>query len=100
MGLSDFTDASSLGVTIAGVVLAYAAVRALVLSASLPIPRLAEIRLGVVEIGFTYVAPGLRGTGFTVLDADFRASAGYGRDWRTGIHRRWTRSTGCGSKAS
>lgn len=25
--------------------------------------------------------------GFTVLDIDFRASAGYGRDWRTGIYR-------------
>ncbi len=25
--------------------------------------------------------------GYTVLDADFRASAGYGRDWRTGIYR-------------
>ena len=29
----------------------------------------------------------LASRGFTVLDADFRASAGYGRDWRTGIHR-------------
>jgi dipeptidyl aminopeptidase/acylaminoacyl peptidase len=25
--------------------------------------------------------------GFTVLDPDFRASAGYGRDWRTAIYR-------------
>lgn len=25
--------------------------------------------------------------GYTVLDLDFRASAGYGRDWRTGIYR-------------
>ena len=25
--------------------------------------------------------------GYTVLDTDFRASAGYGRDWRTGIYR-------------
>jgi dipeptidyl aminopeptidase/acylaminoacyl peptidase len=25
--------------------------------------------------------------GFTVLDVDFRASAGYGRDWRTAIYR-------------
>ncbi len=25
--------------------------------------------------------------GYTVLDADYRASAGYGRDWRTGIYR-------------
>jgi dipeptidyl aminopeptidase/acylaminoacyl peptidase len=25
--------------------------------------------------------------GFTVLDIDYRASAGYGRDWRTGIYR-------------
>lgn len=25
--------------------------------------------------------------GFTVLDMDYRASAGYGRDWRTGIYR-------------
>jgi dipeptidyl aminopeptidase/acylaminoacyl peptidase len=25
--------------------------------------------------------------GYTVLDMDFRASAGYGRDWRTGIYR-------------
>ncbi len=25
--------------------------------------------------------------GYTVLDIDFRASAGYGRDWRTGIYR-------------
>ncbi len=26
--------------------------------------------------------------GFVVIDMDFRASAGYGRDWRTAIHRR------------
>ncbi len=26
--------------------------------------------------------------GYTVLDIDYRASAGYGRDWRTGIYRR------------
>ncbi|HEX8090964.1 MAG TPA: prolyl oligopeptidase family serine peptidase, partial [Blastocatellia bacterium] len=25
--------------------------------------------------------------GFTVLDIDYRASAGYGRDWRTGVYR-------------
>ena len=25
--------------------------------------------------------------GYTVLDIDFRASSGYGRDWRTGIYR-------------
>ncbi len=25
--------------------------------------------------------------GYTVLDADYRASSGYGRDWRTGIYR-------------
>lgn len=25
--------------------------------------------------------------GFTVIDIDYRASAGYGRDWRTGIYR-------------
>lgn len=25
--------------------------------------------------------------GYTVLDTDYRASAGYGRDWRTGIYR-------------
>jgi len=25
--------------------------------------------------------------GYTVLDMDYRASAGYGRDWRTGIYR-------------
>jgi dipeptidyl aminopeptidase/acylaminoacyl peptidase len=25
--------------------------------------------------------------GYTVLDIDYRASAGYGRDWRTGIYR-------------
>lgn len=25
--------------------------------------------------------------GFTVMDIDYRASAGYGRDWRTGIYR-------------
>ena len=25
--------------------------------------------------------------GYTVLDLDYRASAGYGRDWRTGIYR-------------
>jgi dipeptidyl aminopeptidase/acylaminoacyl peptidase len=29
----------------------------------------------------------LASRGYTVLDMDFRASAGYGRDWRTGIHR-------------
>jgi dipeptidyl aminopeptidase/acylaminoacyl peptidase len=29
----------------------------------------------------------LAGKGFTVLDIDYRASAGYGRDWRTGIYR-------------
>ena len=29
----------------------------------------------------------LRDNGFTVLDIDFRASAGYGRDWRTAIYR-------------
>lgn len=26
--------------------------------------------------------------GYTVLDVDYRASAGYGRDWRTGIYRK------------
>jgi dipeptidyl aminopeptidase/acylaminoacyl peptidase len=26
-------------------------------------------------------------SGFTVIDIDYRASAGYGRDWRTGIYR-------------
>ena len=25
--------------------------------------------------------------GYTVLDIDYRGSAGYGRDWRTGIYR-------------
>lgn len=29
----------------------------------------------------------LAAQGFTVLDVDFRASAGYGRDWRTAIYR-------------
>ncbi|TVR79367.1 MAG: S9 family peptidase [Saprospirales bacterium] len=29
----------------------------------------------------------LRDNGYTVLDIDFRASAGYGRDWRTAIYR-------------
>jgi dipeptidyl aminopeptidase/acylaminoacyl peptidase len=29
----------------------------------------------------------LAAQGFTVLDVDYRASAGYGRDWRTGIYR-------------
>ncbi|MCO6357188.1 S9 family peptidase [Roseivirga pacifica] len=29
----------------------------------------------------------LREKGYTVLDIDYRASAGYGRDWRTGIYR-------------
>lgn len=29
----------------------------------------------------------LASRGYTVLDMDFRASAGYGRAWRTGIHR-------------
>jgi dipeptidyl aminopeptidase/acylaminoacyl peptidase len=29
----------------------------------------------------------LASRGYTVLDTDFRASAGYGRDWRTGIYR-------------
>lgn len=29
----------------------------------------------------------LRDKGFTVLDIDYRGSAGYGRDWRTGIYR-------------
>ncbi len=29
----------------------------------------------------------LADNGFTVLDIDFRASQGYGRDWRTGIYR-------------
>ncbi|MGY6558106.1 MAG: prolyl oligopeptidase family serine peptidase [Nitritalea sp.] len=29
----------------------------------------------------------LREQGYTVLDIDYRASAGYGRDWRTGIYR-------------
>jgi acetyl esterase/lipase len=30
----------------------------------------------------------LAARGYTVLDIDFRASAGHGRDWRTAIHRR------------
>jgi dipeptidyl aminopeptidase/acylaminoacyl peptidase len=25
--------------------------------------------------------------GYTVMDIDYRGSAGYGRDWRTGIYR-------------
>lgn len=29
----------------------------------------------------------LMAKGYTVLDIDYRASAGYGRDWRTGIYR-------------
>lgn len=29
----------------------------------------------------------LAAKGYTVLDIDYRASAGYGRDWRTGIYR-------------
>ena len=29
----------------------------------------------------------LMDAGYTVLDIDYRASAGYGRDWRTGIYR-------------
>ena len=29
----------------------------------------------------------LRAQGYTVLDIDYRASSGYGRDWRTGIYR-------------
>lgn len=29
----------------------------------------------------------LMARGYTVLDIDYRASAGYGRDWRTGIYR-------------
>jgi dipeptidyl aminopeptidase/acylaminoacyl peptidase len=29
----------------------------------------------------------LADNGFTVLDVDYRGSAGYGRDWRTGIYR-------------
>ncbi|MCA0397993.1 MAG: prolyl oligopeptidase family serine peptidase [Bacteroidetes bacterium] len=29
----------------------------------------------------------LADAGYTVLDIDYRASAGYGRDWRTGIYR-------------
>lgn len=29
----------------------------------------------------------LADNGYTVLDIDYRASAGYGRDWRTGIYR-------------
>ena len=29
----------------------------------------------------------LTDNGYTVLDIDYRASAGYGRDWRTGIYR-------------
>ena len=29
----------------------------------------------------------LIGLGYTVLDIDYRGSAGYGRDWRTGIYR-------------
>lgn len=29
----------------------------------------------------------LADAGYTVLDLDYRASAGYGRDWRTGIYR-------------
>ena len=29
----------------------------------------------------------LMGRGFVVLDIDYRGSAGYGRDWRTGIYR-------------
>jgi dipeptidyl aminopeptidase/acylaminoacyl peptidase len=29
----------------------------------------------------------LMAQGFTVLDVDYRGSAGYGRDWRTGIYR-------------
>jgi dipeptidyl aminopeptidase/acylaminoacyl peptidase len=29
----------------------------------------------------------LADNGYTVLDVDYTASAGYGRDWRTGIYR-------------
>ncbi|MBZ2184081.1 MAG: prolyl oligopeptidase family serine peptidase [Bryobacter sp.] len=29
----------------------------------------------------------LMANGYTVLDIDYRASAGYGRDWRTGVYR-------------
>jgi dipeptidyl aminopeptidase/acylaminoacyl peptidase len=29
----------------------------------------------------------LAANGYTVLDVDYRGSAGYGRDWRTGIYR-------------
>ncbi|MCX6609750.1 MAG: prolyl oligopeptidase family serine peptidase [Acidobacteria bacterium] len=29
----------------------------------------------------------LSASGYTVLDIDYRASSGYGRDWRTGIYR-------------
>ncbi len=29
----------------------------------------------------------LADNGYTVLDIDYRGSAGYGRDWRTGIYR-------------
>ena len=29
----------------------------------------------------------LAGNGYTVMDIDYRGSAGYGRDWRTGIYR-------------